>query len=246
MLADVPSQADAGKVAAIPGVAERADPVPSVFTSLTTGSDTKAVQLAGLGGRPRISAPIRTEGAALPGAGIVLERSFAEALAIRLGTVLEVPTVDGTIDLLVVGTAILPSQPRYPRHNPGLGWVTRSALEQIEPSRSRWRWTQALRLEDPISAAGFVDRAASSFSTSALRSGAVSSTTWQEQRDEALLDSQPMAILLTVFTILLLTIVFSVVAILSGARAAAQYREIGLLKARPWWPRGWWSRRPPG
>jgi putative ABC transport system permease protein len=33
------------------------------------------------------------------------------------------------------------------------------------------------------------------------------------------------------FTVLLLTIAFAVVAILNGARAAAQYREIGLLKA---------------
>jgi putative ABC transport system permease protein len=237
VLAELPSQADARKVAALSGVAEQAEPVPSVYTSLTTGGDTKAVQLAGLRGRPRINAPVRTEGAALPGAGIVLERSFAEALAIRVGTVVDVPTVDGTIHLRVVGTAILPSQPRYPRHNPGLAWVTRSALEKIEPLQSRWRWTLALRVEDPASAAGFRDRAASSFPSAALSSGEVSFQTWQEQRDQALLDSQPMAILLTMFTILLLTIVFAVVAILSGARAAAQYREIGLLKAGGLTPR---------
>jgi hypothetical protein len=110
--------------------------VPNVFTSLTIRGDTKGLQLAGLSGLPRINAPVRTDGASLPGAGIVLERSYAEALGIPLGTAVEVPTADGPIDLRVVGTAILPSQPRYPRHNPGLGWVTLNALEQIEPRKA--------------------------------------------------------------------------------------------------------------
>ena len=38
-------------------------------------------------------------------------------------------------------------------------------------------------------------------------------------------------IILTTYTILLLVVVFAVVAILVGARASAQYREIGLMKA---------------
>ncbi|MFD0581088.1 FtsX-like permease family protein [Dactylosporangium darangshiense] len=54
---------------------------------------------------------------------------------------------------------------------------------------------------------------------------------WQEQRDEALLDSQPLTVILGMFTILLLAVGFAVTGILTAARVSAQYREIGLLKA---------------
>ncbi|HMI71425.1 MAG TPA: ABC transporter permease, partial [Solirubrobacteraceae bacterium] len=55
--------------------------------------------------------------------------------------------------------------------------------------------------------------------------------TWEQQRAEALRDTQPLAIILVAYTIVLLVVVFAVVAILVGARASAQHREIGLLKA---------------
>jgi ABC-type antimicrobial peptide transport system permease subunit len=55
--------------------------------------------------------------------------------------------------------------------------------------------------------------------------------TWEQQREEALRDTQPLTIILMAYTIVLLVVVFAVVAILVGARASAQHREIGLLKA---------------
>jgi putative ABC transport system permease protein len=126
----------------------------------------------------------------------------------------------------VVGTAILPSQPRYPRRNPGLAWVTRATLERVELDRSSWRWTQAIRLTDPSAAPAFAARAAA-----ALPPATGVPETWQDQRAFALEDARPAQIILTTYTIVLLIVVFAVVAILVGARAAAQYREIGLLKA---------------
>ena len=122
--------------------------------------------------------------------------------------------------------AISPSQPRYPRSNPGLAWVSRGTLERIEPDRSRWRWMQAIRLTDPASASAFAARA-----TAALPPGAASAETWQDHRTEALREAQPTQVILTTYTIVLLIVVFAVVAILVGARATAQYREVGLLKA---------------
>ncbi|HEU4422035.1 MAG TPA: FtsX-like permease family protein, partial [Pilimelia sp.] len=61
--------------------------------------------------------------------------------------------------------------------------------------------------------------------------GSIHVISWQDQRDEALLDSQPITVVLGMFTILLLTVVVAVIGILTGARVSAQYREIGLLKA---------------
>jgi putative ABC transport system permease protein len=231
VLAIVPSLADAHTVAALPGVAERDDPVPSAFRSATIGGRSEPVEFAGLGVRPRINAPVPTEGASQPGSGIVLERSFADAQDIAVGSTIDVPTPAGVMSLAVVGTAISPSQPRYPRHNPGLGWVSRNNLQRIQPDQNRWVWTQPVRLADPAAAADFVNASVAALPIAEVQAGRIHVAGWQDQRDEALLDSQPITIVLGMFTILLLTVVFAVIGILAAARVSAQYREIGLLKA---------------
>jgi putative ABC transport system permease protein len=226
VLATVPSQADARAIAELPGVAERDEPVPNANASVASGGGTDRLQLAGLRSPARANAPVTTAGAAPPADGIVLERSFADALGLRVGTALRLAGAGGQIELPIVGTAISPSQPRYPRRNPGLAWVTLSTLERIEPDRSRWHWTQAIRLTDPAAAPAFAARAAVS-----LPPAAASFETWEDQRAEALRDAQPITIILTTYTIVLLFVAFAVVAILVNARATAQHREIGLLKA---------------
>jgi ABC-type antimicrobial peptide transport system permease subunit len=133
----------------------------------------------------------------------------------------------------VLGTAVVPSQARYPRHNPGLAWVTAATLARVEPDRSRWRWTEALRVANPAAAASFAERAAAG---SQLQPG-LSFETWQSQRDSALGDAQGTQVIVTMFTILLLVVAFVVVGILVGARASDQHREIGLLKAAGFTPR---------
>jgi putative ABC transport system permease protein len=224
VLANVPSQTDARAVATLPGVAEGDEPVP--IASVASGGGKDRLQLAGLRSPAHVNAPVRTEGAAPPADGLVLERSFADALGLRVGNTLRLAAEGGPLELPVVGTAISPSQPRYPRSNPGLAWVTRSTLERIKPDRGDWRWTQAIRLTDPAAAPAFAARALAS-----LPPGTASAVTWEDQRAEALRDAQPITIILTTYTIVLLVVVFAVVAILVGARATAQHREIGLLKA---------------
>jgi ABC-type lipoprotein release transport system permease subunit len=230
VLVSVPAEADVRAVSALPGIAERDDAVPSAFTTATTpAGDSEPLELTGLPRSPRIDVPVRTEGAEPRAGGIVLERSLAEGLGLTVGTTLRFAAPDGPVELPVIGTAISPSQPRYPRRNPGVAWVTRATLERIEPDRGRWLWTQGFRLTDPASAPAFAERAAASLAS--LPPGNALVLTWQQQRSEALRDAQPIAIILTTYTIVLLAVVFSVVAILVGARAAAQHREIGLLKA---------------
>jgi putative ABC transport system permease protein len=133
VLANVPSQADARRIATLPGVAERDEPVP--IANVAAGGGTDRLLLAGLRSPAHVNAPVRTEGAAPPAGGIVLERSFADALGLRVGTALRLSAAGGPIELPIVGTAISPSQARYPRSNPGVAWVTRGTLERIEPDR---------------------------------------------------------------------------------------------------------------
>src|SRR5262249_41296539 len=89
---------------------------------------------------------------------------------------------------------------------------------------------EAVRLDDPSAAASFAARAVSRFPAASFES-------WEAQRDNALLDSQPIQLIVTTFSILLLIVAFFVVAILVGARASQQRRVIGLLKAAGLTPR---------
>lgn len=219
VLASVATEADAAAVAAQPGVAERDAAVPTALTSVASRGTTEPLRVAGLSAEPRINTPLVVTGTTSPGDGIVLERSFAEALGLAVGATVRL----GAVDLPVVGTAIMPSQSRFPRSNPGLAWVSRETLERIEPDESAWRWSQAVRLADPTTAPAF-----------AAHAGGIA---WQDQRAEALREAQPITAVLTSYTVVLLLVVFAVVAILVGARAAAQHREIGLLKAVGFTPR---------
>jgi putative ABC transport system permease protein len=233
VLAFTRSQADARAIAELPGVIERTGPVPvATVTVGPLGSSDRAF-LAGLSGPPAVNKPVLTSGSPLREGGIVLERSFARAVGIEVGATLKLTSwrgsadQSGSVELPVLGTAVVPSQPRYPRRNPGLAWVTRATLEQIEPDRTYWRWMEAIRLANPATAAAYTGQAADP--------GALE--TWQDQRRNALDDARTTQVIVTMFTILLLIVAFVVVGILVGARASAQNREIGLLKAAGFTPR---------
>jgi FtsX-like permease family len=121
---------------------------------------------------------------------------------------------------------VLPSQPRYPRHKPGLAWVDRATLQRLTPDTTQWRWTEAVRLEHPATAASF---AAALQHAPPGRDAYVA--TWEDQRADALLDAQPIQLVVSTYAVVLLIVVLAVAVILVGARAREQYREIGLLKA---------------
>jgi ABC-type lipoprotein release transport system permease subunit len=224
VIATSPSQSEARAVAALPGVAAHDQPIPRAIVSTEAGDDQ--LELAGLRAPPHINTPLRIAGSDVRDGGIVLERTFADAVGLQVGETIRLAGAAGPIGVPVVGTAISPAQPRYPLRRPGLSWVTRATLARIAPDRGRWRWTQAVRLQDPNSAPAFAARAAASSAA-----GAVSAETWEDQRGYALADARTTGIILTAYTIVLLAVVFAVVAILVGARASQQYREIGLLKA---------------
>jgi putative ABC transport system permease protein len=237
VLAHVPSEADAVAIGVLPGVSERSAPVPLARATMGLRGRVEPVQLAGLSAHTSVNVPVPTAGSQLREGGIVLERSLAEALGIAAGDRLEVRGAHGSVDVPVLGTAVVPSQARYPRSNPGLAWVTRATLVRVEPDRARWRWSEAVRLEDPSAADVFAQQAAERLAGATSPFEGASFETWQAQRDNALGDAQGTQVIVTLFTILLLVVAFIVVGILVGARVTEQHRQIGLLKACGFTPR---------
>ena len=237
VLAFVPSQADAVAIGELPGVTERSGPTPQVLAA-TGPRGNELVQLAGLSRSPVVNTPLPTGGSPRPDGGIVLERSFARALGLEVGDTVEATRWGGdrSIEVPVLGTAVVPSQARYPRSKPGLAWVAPATLERVKPERSAWRWSEAVRLADPSASSAFTARAAATLPPGS-DPGSVSFQTWQAQRDLALGDAQGTQVIVTMFTVLLLIVAFVVVGILVGARSSEQHRQVGLLKAVGFTPR---------
>ena len=226
VLANLPTEAAGEALRSLDGVSESADPVPQATLQLETAEGTEPLRVSGLSGTPAVNRPIEATGTAEPGDGVVLERSLARVLGLEVGDQLVLRGPGGEQDVAVVGTAILPSQSRYPRSNPGVAWVDRATLDHLQPDQDEWRWVEALRLGDPTTARAVADAV-----VLGAPPGTVSAETWEEQRDLALQEAAPLQLILSMYSLMLLAVVFAVVGILVGARVLEQSREIGLLKA---------------
>jgi putative ABC transport system permease protein len=230
--ASVPTNADAVRIAQMPGVSQADDPVPVAQATLIVDGEPTRVIVVGLSGHERVNVPLITSGTEPADGSILLERSLAQAIHVNAPTDLALQGSSGMIPLTFAGEAISPSQARYPRSNPGLVWVTRATFEQIAPDRSSWRWNENLRLSDPASAPAFAANAASAFP-----SGTVSVEPWQQMQSTALQETQPFQVILIGYTALLLVVSAAVIGIVIGARAANQAREIGIFKTIGFTPR---------
>lgn len=230
--ASVLASADAVRIALMPGVAQADAPAPIVQATIVVDGKPTRVLALGLAGNERVNVPIVTNGAGPTDGSILLERSLAEAIHANADASLALQGPSGTIALDFGGEAISPSQPRYPRSNPGLVWITRAALERLEPDASQWHWIENIRLANPDAAPQFASSASSVFPA-----GTVYVQPWQEMRATALQETQPFQVVLLGYTALLLVVSAAVIGIVVGARAANQAREIGIFKTIGFTPR---------
>jgi putative ABC transport system permease protein len=230
--ANVLTESDASRIAQMPGVALADDPAPFVRATLLVDGEPTGVFVMGLSGVEQVNVPVLTSGSMPTDGTVLLERSLAEAIGAGSDTALALQSSTETLALDFAGEAISPSQPRYPRSNPGLVWVTRATLEQLEPDASQWHWVENLRLRDPAAAPAFAAAASSAFAA-----GTVHVQPWQEIRATALQETQPFQVILIGYTALLLFVSAAVIGIVVGARAANQAREIGIFKTIGFTPR---------
>jgi putative ABC transport system permease protein len=223
-------------LAQAPGVIGHSGPYPVAAAVLRAGGYAAGVTAEGRDAAPApVDQPEVTQGSWVRPGGLVVERSFAAALGIRVG---DPVTLNGR-RFRVAGVAITAASPPYPAtgympHNPALGndpgliWLTRSDARRLATASRPLSYTLNLKLADPAGASAFVN-ADNRFSSGA--------TSWQEIRDQdtKMVANQRLVLLIGSWLLGLLAV--ASVAVLVGGRIADQSRRVGVLKAAGGTPR---------
>jgi putative ABC transport system permease protein len=245
--ATIPAQVVAAQVKALTharGVSGYSGPYPVASALLRAGGITAAAEVIGRTQAPAsVDQPKVTAGTWVRSGGIVLERTFAEALGVGVGGRV---TLDGRA-YRVIGTAVTAASPPYPNmcyppggdcafdlstnvplSTPGLGWVTEPDARSLASAAAPLSYQLNLKLKDPAAAPAFASAygaGPSPFSTGP------SLTPWQNIQvtdGQLVLDEQqvlsPGALLTALLSV-------ATVTVLAGGRMAEHTRRIGLLKA---------------
>src|SRR5579875_780498 len=227
--------ADVAPVARARGEVASSGPYPVAFPVLRADGHTDAVLAEGRGtARAPVDQPRLTAGTWVRVGGIVVERSFADALGIRPG---DRVTLNGR-PFLVAGVAVSAAFPdnglgflegssRWP--NPGLVWVTEAAARSLATPAYPLGYVVNVKLADPAAAEAFADRFDPGGYTD--NTGNPYVIPWQMigRQDGLLIRAEQQILLLGSFLLALLAV--ASLAILVGARMADQVRRVGLLKA---------------
>lgn len=201
-----------------PGVVGSTGVRPVAISSFRHDGATYGLRLIGADGDSTVARPVVQAGSWVEPGGVVLERSFAQFLGLKVGDRLETP--GGA--LRVAGIAVVSQGEGYPASQPGIAFALEETIAVAAPDRARWGSVLGLRLADPAASPAFV---------AAARGPGYLLEEWQRERADAVEASRTAQVILSIFAALLLLAGGAVLATLVGGRVLAQVRPIGLLKA---------------
>jgi putative ABC transport system permease protein len=228
-----------------PGVTGRGGPFPVTFALVRTRGITTSAMLEGRDAAPAsLDQPSVSDGTWVHKGGVVVERSFADALSVHVGDAL---TLNGRLHR-IVGIAVDAAVPPYPHicaigcgvvyrnamthsplylYEPGLIWVSRADLAALASPQVGVSYLENLKLAHPDQAPAF----AATASRTPSSGSALTITSWQKiAAGAAKLVRGPRTVLL-VGSGLLIALALASVAVLVGGRLSEQTRRVGLLKA---------------
>ncbi|WP_285773048.1 ABC transporter permease [Microtetraspora sp. NBRC 13810] len=222
---------DPAPLAALSGVTGVAGPYRSAPVTLTENGRRTPVALRGLpAAPPEVAHPVVLEGRWLDLAdldGVVVERSFAQAAGLRLGSPFQVTALNGTRHMLAVaGIAETAEQGFYPEWTPGLAWVLPETLDRIEPAIGRSQSVIGLRLADAEATRLVVQGAVTLLDERIQRI-----YTWREVRASMELDNRLLGLLLALFGAVGLAAAALAIVNAVGARVLTQSRDFATLKS---------------
>ena len=243
-------QADTTALTHLSGVTEYSGPYPVASVVLRTRGLTVPVLAEGRGQAPAtVDQPKLTAGSWVRPGGVVLERTFAEALGTGVG---DRVTLDGR-PFTVTGIAVTAAAAPYPNcHltnciftgpqmgpgadslstlNVGLAWVTETDARAMASPSAPLTYTLDLKLKDPATAPALVNQVFAGGVPNAINQGIDSVNSWQAisaAAGELVQDQQQV---LRVGAVLAVLLAMASVAVLAGGRMAERTRRVGLLKA---------------
>jgi len=222
-----------------PGVTDSSGPYPVAIAVLKFDGITGGAEVEGRDAtRALVDQPKVTQGSWVRPGGVVVERSFADALSVHVGDLL---TLNGR-SFRVVGIAVTAALPPFPEicrvgcnlyyaqttsDNTGLMWLTRADVQSLATPTAPLSYFMNLKLADPAEAQRF----AHSHNFDSPSPTAPFVTSWQSisQQDATLVKSEQLVMLVGSWLLAILAV--ASVAVLVGGRMAEQLRRVGLLKA---------------
>ncbi|MFD8527111.1 FtsX-like permease family protein [Streptosporangium canum] len=213
------------------GVTQVAGPYRTAPVMLAMDGRKSPVALRGMQVRPpSVAAPLIREGRWLRSGdvdGVVVERSFAAALDLRVGGPFTVTALSGASHpLVVVGLAETADQGFYPEWTPGLAWTLTTTLARVEPALGRSESVTGLRLADGEDTLPVVHGAVTLLDEKIQRM-----STWREVRASMELDNRLLGLLLALFGVTGLVAAALAIVNVVGGRVLTQTRDIATLKS---------------
>jgi putative ABC transport system permease protein len=147
--------------------------------------------------------------------GVVLEDGFATAAGLRPGDTI---TIAGH-RVPVRGAALTVDIGPYPTDQPARVWISPATAARLGTALDPGGYSLDLRLADPDQAESFADVHPEV------------DDTWQESRNEAIMDIEDLAAVFSVLAIFLVALTIGTAVILVAGRMGAQIRQVGTLKA---------------
>jgi len=244
-------QADTSSLTHLDGVTGYSGPYPIASVILRVRGLTVPVQAEGRGQAPAsIDQPKLTAGSWVRPDGVVIERTFAEALGVGVG---DRVTLDGRA-FTVAGIAVTAAAAPYPNCyltscmftgpdmsssssdlstlNVGLTWVTEADARALASPQAPLSYVLNLKLKDPATAPAVVNQVfANGGIGAAINSGIDSVYSWQDIQSAAGQLVQDQQGVLRIGAVLSVLLAIASVAVLAGGRMAERTRRVGLLKA---------------
>jgi hypothetical protein len=237
------SPAQAARLTAAPGVTAHSGPYPLAAATLVAAGHTVPVQAEGRDEGPAaVDQPVLAEGSWVRPGGVVLERTFAEALGAGVG---DAVTLNGR-SFLVAGIAVTAAVPEYPgvcyyltcnadaqaeESGMGMVWVTPADARDLATAAAPLSYVLNLRLANPATAPAFADGYGPVSPSGSQSASAPQLMSWQQisYADNDLVSVAQQV--LTPGAWVAIALALASVAVLAGGRMAEQTRRVGRLKA---------------
>lgn len=220
-----------------PGVIGHSGPYPVTWAVLGARGLSASAEIEGRDtAQVAVDQPKITGGHWLDDGGVVVERSFAQALGVHTGDSITLNSHSFRVAGIAVTAAFTPypdicaescdlNTPQLTNTNPGLIWTTQAAARSLSSFEEPLTYYLNLKMSDPARAAAL----ASSLNNDNPTTPSLNS--WQQisLRDGSVVRNEQL--ILTAGSWLLGLLAITSLAVLVGGRMAEQTRRVGLLKA---------------